>query len=251
MDVVAAGGELVHASGKRNPEPFWGIRGGGGNFGIVTSFEFDLHGLEDVLAGLIVHHADDARSVVRHWWAFASRAPDELSVWFDFSQAPPEPFIPEEYHGKRIVSVIPVYAGDVKEGEKLIAPLRAFGSPIADTVERRRFVEWQRAFDESYPAGERYYWRSHDFESPSAEALDLVTEYACSPPTPETRVSVTHLSGAVNQVASNATAYPHRDADFLVNITTRWQDPLETTSVSRGPEGTSMRWLHTRPAGRT
>lgn len=225
VDLVTAQGDLVHASEDEHPELYWGIRGGSGNFGIVTSFEFALHELEEVLAGLIVYSADDAHSVVRSWWEFASEAPDELSVWLNFSQAEPEPFIPEEYYGERIVSLIPIYSGNVEDGEDVIAPLREFGELVADTVEPWRFVDWQQAFDDSYPAGERYFWKSHNFTSPSTEALDLITDYAVSPPTPETRVSVTHLGGAVNRVPSDATAYPHRDADFLVNITTRWQDP--------------------------
>ncbi|WP_255198060.1 FAD-binding oxidoreductase [Halorarius litoreus] len=224
VDVVTADAELVHASESENPDLFWGVRGGGGNFGVVTSFEFELHELSTVLAGLIVYHADDAPEVVRNWWRIAEQAPDELSIWLNFSTAPPEPFIPAAYHGERIVSVIPVYAGDLETGRELLAPLREFGEPIADTVKEWRFVEWQQAFDESYPSGERYYWKSHNFRAPSDEALDRIVEYAVSPPTPETRVSVTHLGGAVNRVDPTATAYPHRDADFLVNITTRWSD---------------------------
>lgn len=224
VDLVTARGELVHASENEHLDLFWGIRGGSGNFGIVTSFEFDLHELEEVLAGLIIYPADEASAVVQTWWEFASQAPDELSVWLNFSTAAPVPFIPEEYHGERVLSVIPVYSGDVEEGWDIIAPLREFGDPIADTVEVRRFVDWQKAFDESYPPGERYFWKSHNFKEPSAEALDIITDYAVSPPTPETRVSVTHLGGAVNRVPRDATAYPHRDADFLVNITTRWGD---------------------------
>ncbi|ODR79837.1 FAD-linked oxidase [Haladaptatus sp. W1] len=227
VDLVTADGDLVHASEDDHPELFWGIRGGGGNFGIVTSFEFELHELEEVLAGLIIYPADEAHSVVRSWWEFISEAPDELSVWLNFSHAAPEPFISEEYHGERILSVIPIYSGNVEEGWDVIAPLREVGDPIADTVEPRRFVDWQQAFDESYPAGERYFWKSHNFKSPSVEALDHITDYAVSPPTPDTRVSVTHLGGAVNRVPSDATAYPHRDADFLVNITTRWHDSTQ------------------------
>ncbi|WP_411964351.1 FAD-binding oxidoreductase [Haloferax sp. YSMS24] len=225
VDLVTAQGELVRASEDENPELFWGIRGGSGNFGIVTSFEFGLHELEHVLAGLIVYSAEEAQSIVQRWWNVASDAPDELSVWLNFSNAPPEPFIPEAYHGERILSVVPIYAGDVDDGWDVIAPLRELGDPIADTVEPRRFVDWQQAFDESYPAGERYFWKSHNFRDPSPEALDRIAEFAVAPPTPETRVSVTHLGGAVNRVPSDATAYPHRDADFLVNITTRWSDP--------------------------
>lgn len=225
VDVVTADGDLVHASEDEHPDLFWGIRGGGGNFGIVTSFEFDLHELSDVVAGLIVYPADQAHEIVRAWWEFASEAPDELSVWLNFSTAASEPFIPEEYHGERILSVIPIYSGDVDRGWDVIRPLRELGDPIADTVEVHRFVDWQQAFDESYPAGERYFWKSHNFRDPSIEALDRITDGALSPPTPETRVSVTHLGGAVNRVSPDATAYPHRDADFLVNITTRWDDP--------------------------
>ena len=225
IDLVTAHGDFVHASEDENQELFWGIRGGSGNFGIVTSFEFDLHELEDVLAGLIIYSAEEAHEVVRSWWKYASEAPEELSVWLNFSTAAPEPFIPEEYHGKRILSVIPIYSGEIENGWEVISPLQELGTPIADTVEPWRFVDWQKAFDESYPAGERYFWKSHNFRSPSREALDCITDYAISPPTPETRVSVTHLGGAVNRVSPDETAYPHRDADFLVNITTRWGDP--------------------------
>ncbi|WP_331236076.1 FAD-binding oxidoreductase [Natronorarus salvus] len=225
VDLVRADGELVRATEDEHPDLFWGVRGGSGNFGIVTSFEFDLHELEEVLAGLVVYRAEEAHSVVRSWWENASEAPDELSVWLNFSHAAPEPFIPEEHHGERVLSVVPIYAGDIEDGPDEIAPFRELGDPIADTVEPRRFVDWQRAFDDSYPAGERYFWKSHNFRSPSPEALDRITEYAVAPPTPETRVSVTHLGGAVNRVPRDATAYPHRDADFLVNITTRWADP--------------------------
>jgi FAD/FMN-containing dehydrogenase len=227
VDLVTAQGKFVHASEEEHRELFWGIRGGSGNFGIVTSFEFDLHELEEVLAGLIIYPADEAHAVVRAWWEFASGAPDELSVWLNFSTAAPEPFIPAEYHGERILSVIPIYSGDVDKGWDVIAPLRELGNSITDTVEIRPFVDWQQAFDESYPAGERYFWKSHNFKAPSAEALDRITDYAVSPPTPETRISVTHLGGAVNRVPWDATAYPHREADFLVNITTRWEDPAQ------------------------
>lgn len=225
VDLVTAEGELVHASDEENPELFWGLRGGSGNFGIVTSFEFELHELnQEILAGLIFYHGEEAKSVVRQWWDFAQDAPDELSVWLNFSNAEPEPFIPEEYYGDRVLAVIPVYTGEMGDGEELIAPLWNLGDPIADTVEPRRFVDWQQAFDDSYPPGERYYWKSHNFSSPPPKALDLITEYALSPVTPETRITLTHLGGAVNRVPLEATAYPHRDADFLLNITTRWAD---------------------------
>jgi FAD/FMN-containing dehydrogenase len=227
VDLVTADGRLVHASAEENPDLFWGVRGGGGNFGVATSFEFDLHDLETVLAGLIVYRATDALDVVRHWWEVAAVAPDELSIWLNFSNAGSEPFIPPAHRGERILSVVPIYSGPMERGSAILDPLRSFGEPIADTVAPVPFVRWQRAFEQSYPPGKRYYWKSHNFTDPSQDALDRITEFALAPPTPETRVSVTHLGGAVKRVAADATAYPHRDADFLVNMTTRWEDPSE------------------------
>jgi FAD/FMN-containing dehydrogenase len=227
VDLVTAEGTAVRAGREENRELFWGLRGGGGNFGVATSFEFALHQLETVLAGLVVYRGEEAREVVRHWWEVASRAPDELSVWLNFSTAGSEPFIPPAHRGERILSVVPIYSGPVERGKAWLAPLRTFGEPIADTVEPVPFVRWQRAFETSYPSGKRYYWKSHNFVDPSEEALDRITEFALLPPTPETRVSVTHLGGAVKRIGNHATAYPHREADFLVNMTTRWEDPSE------------------------
>ena len=226
VDIVTADGRLRRASGTENPDLFWGVRGGGGNFGVVTSFEFDLHEMEsEVLAGLVVYPVEDAPEVLRHWWSVIDESPDDLSVWANCFTAPETQFIPEVYRGEKVVATIPCLAGDDEVGESLVSRLREFGDPIADTVEPRPFVEWQRAFDEGYPEGDRYYWKSHNFTAPADGTFDVIAEYARIAPTPETRISITHLGGAVNRVPVDATAYPHRDADFLVNITTRWTDP--------------------------
>lgn len=227
VDIVTADGQLRHASETENPDLFWGVRGGGGNFGVVTSFEFDCHELDEVLAGLIIYPVEDASAVLRHWRNFIADAPDDLSVWTVFLTAPEESFLPEEYYGKKVVAVVPVYAGEVTEGEAVIAPLRSFGDPLADTVERWSFVEWQQAFDENYPKGDRYYWKSHNFNAPPDDVFDVMAEYGRTLPTPEARVSVTHLGGAVSRVGLGETAYPHRDSEFLINITTRWRDPVQ------------------------
>jgi FAD/FMN-containing dehydrogenase len=225
VDIVTADGQLRHASETENPDLFWGVRGGGGNFGVVTSFEFDCHELTEVLAGSIIYPLADGVQALRHWRDFLADAPDELSVWTAFSTATENSPIPREYQGEKVLAVVPVYAGDVTEGETVVEPLRTFGSSIADTVEPRPFVAWQQFFDENYPRGDRYYWKSHNFRSPPDDVFDVMVEYASSMPSPQTRVSVTHLGGAVNRVGLAETAYPHRDAQFLVNITTRWQDP--------------------------
>ncbi len=234
VDIVTADGRLRHASGTENPDLFWGVRGGGGNFGVVTSFEFDLHEMEsEVLAGLVVYPVEDAREVLRHWRSVLDESLDDLSVWANCFTAPEEDYIPEAYHGEKVVAAIPFYAGEAETeksrkgpvGTSVVSRLREFGDPIADTVESRPFIEWQRAFDGGYPEGDRYYWKSHNFTAPDDGTFDVIAAYARSAPTPETRISITHLGGAVNRVPPDATAYPHRDADFLVNITTRWADP--------------------------
>lgn len=225
VDIVTADGRFRHASKTENPDLFWGVRGGGGNFGVITSFEFACHELAEVLAGLLVYPIKDAPTVLRRWYEFITDAPDELSVWTVFFTAPEESFLPTEYHGRTVMALVPVYAGNVEVGETEIDPLRSFGDLLADTVQPRPFVEWQQEFDENYPTGDRYYWKSHNFTDPPETVFDVMTDYGRTIPTPEARVSVTHLGGAVSHVGPEETAYPHRDVEFLVNITTRWLDP--------------------------
>ncbi len=229
VDIVTADGRLRHASESENPDLFWGVRGGGGNVGVVTSFEFDLHEFgPDVLSGDIVYPAEDAPQVLRHWWDAIRDAPDELSVWVSFARCPPEPIVPAAYHGDPIAVVSPTYAGVSDAGYGAIEPFRTFGDPIVDIVEPQPYVEHQQATDENYPAGDRYYWKSHNFTDPDEGVFDVLAEYARTVPEPETGMNgfnTTHLGGAVSRVPGDATAYPHRDADFLVNIPTRWQNP--------------------------
>ena len=226
VDVVTADGELTRASEDENPDLFWGVRGGGGNFGVVTSFDFDLHEAgPEILAGLLVYPAEDGRAVVRHWRDFVADAPDELAVWVLAGKAPPFPFIPEEYHGRTVVFVLPVYAGDLREGAALIEPLREFGDPVADNVEPRSYTAWQQYFDPANVSGARNYWKSLNFAEFSDEAIEAFLEYGLNLPTPETKIGIAHLGGAAGRVPVDATAYPHRDAEFVVNVTSRWTDP--------------------------
>ena len=228
VDVVTADGELVHANEEENADLFWGVRGGGGNFGIVTSFEFDLHEVgPDVLAGLIVYRADDAPAVVRHWRDFVADIPDELTVWVVFLTAPPAPFIDEASHGEPVVAVLPVHSGDLAEGWSLLEPLRSFGDPVGDNVEERSYAAWQRFFDEANASGVRNYWKSLNFTEFSDETIDTCLEYALDRPTPETKVAIAHMGGATTRVPVDATSYPHRDAEFLVNVQVRWEAPAQ------------------------
>src|SRR5438094_8960235 len=139
-----ADGEHVRSSRADNPELFWGLRGGGGNFGVVTSFEFQLHRVgPQVLAGLIIHPLDDAKEVIRFYRTFAPEAPEELACWFVMRKAPPLPFLPAEWHGREILVLAACYTGDLADGERILEPLRRFGRPIADVIAPQTFAPCQ------------------------------------------------------------------------------------------------------------
>ena len=226
VDVVTADGELVRASEGRNEDLFWGVRGGGGNFGVVTSFEFELHEIgPEVLSGLIAHPFDDAEAVLREYREFVADAPDEVVAWFVIRHAPPLPVIPEEWHGEKILGIAAFYAGDANEGEEALRPLREIGDPIADAIGPHTYVDWQRAFDPLLGEGARNYWKSHNFVEMTDGMIDNFVEYGESLPTPLSEIAVAQLGGAINRVPVDATAYPHRDAEFLMNLHTRWEDP--------------------------
>ena len=227
-DVVTADGELVHASEteNENEELFWGLQGGGGNFGVVTSFEFALHEVgPEVLSGPIVYPFEDTASVLREYREFAASAPDEAAVWFVIRAAPPMPFIPEEWHGRTVLILAAFYAGAMADGERVLAPLREIGDPIVDAVGPHPYAGWQQAFDSLGSEGMRNYWKSHNFEAMTDGMIDTFVEYGGPLPSEETEIAVAQLGGAVNERPVGATAYPHRDAAFVMNLHTRWNDP--------------------------
>ena len=177
-EVVTAAGEVVRASATEHPDLFWALRGGGGNFGVVTRFEFRLHPVgPDVLSGLIVYPISEAKSVLQQYRDFIAKAPEELSVWTVLRQAPPLPFLPERVHGKEIIALALIYAGDPKQGEPLIEPLRKFGTPLGEHVGVQPYVAWQQAFDPLLTAGARNYWKSHNFSTLEDGLFDVVIEY--------------------------------------------------------------------------
>ncbi len=227
-DVVTADGALRRASGQENPDLFWAIRGGGGNFGVVTSFEFRLHRLgPDVLSGLVVHPFSRARDVLSQYRKLVATAPDELTCWAVIRKAPPLPFLPSDVHGTEVVVLAMCYAGDIEAGQRAAAPLRAIGQPIADVVGPQPFTAWQAAFDPLLTPGARNYWKSHDFTTLSDGLLEAVLDHAGRLPTADCEIFIGHLGGAVNRVAPEATAYPHRNVEFVLNVHTRWNDPRQ------------------------
>jgi FAD/FMN-containing dehydrogenase len=231
-DVVTAAGELVHASATENEELFWGLRGGGGNFGIVTSFEFQLHPVgPEILSGLIVHPFKDARAVLNKYREFVANAPDELTVWVVLRKAPPLPFLDESVHGTEVVVLAAMYTGDMAEGEKALAPLREFGNPHADVIGPHPFTGWQGAFDPLLAEGARNYWKSHDFLELSDGLLDTLLGAVDTLPDPQSEIFIAHMGGATNRVAADATAYTHRDAEFIMNVHGRWSEASDDDKV--------------------
>jgi len=227
-DVVTADGSLVVTSESEDEELFWGIRGGGGNFGVVTSFEFRLHELgPEVLAGLVVHPLENAPRVMRDYREAIADHPDETAVWAVLRKAPPLPFLPEEVHGTGILVLACYHGGSIEEGERVLAPLRAIGTPIADVVAPRPYVEWQTAFDPLLTPGARNYWKSHNFTEIGDEAIDTVLDYAGNLPSDLSEIFFGRVGGAANRVVPDATAYPHRDAEFVMNVHTRWEEPAD------------------------
>jgi FAD/FMN-containing dehydrogenase len=225
-EVVLASGEIVRASATESPDLFWAIRGGGGNFGVVTSFEFRLHRVgPEVLSGLVIHPLDAARDVLRYYRDFLAQTPDEFVCWFVMRKAPPLPFLPAEWHGKEILALAMCYSGDkLEEGERIAAPLRKFGRPLADVVGRQPYAVWQTALDPLLVPGFRNYWKSHDFREVSDGLIDVLIEFARKIPDPHTELAFAQLGGAVTRVAPDATAYSHRDGEFVLNVHGRWQE---------------------------
>jgi len=223
--VVTARGELVRASANENPELYWAIRGGGGNFGVVTSFEYRLHPVgPQVLSGLIVHPFANARDVLQGYRDIAANAPDELTCWVVMRKAPPLPFLPPEWHGKEVLVLALCYTGDPEAGRKAIAPLQALGAPIAEAIGLNPLAGWQTAFDPLLTPGARNYWKSHDFVELSDGAIEEMVDSVRTMPSPECEIFIAQLGGATNRVPVGATAYPHRDIAFVVNVHTRWSD---------------------------
>ncbi|WP_011581784.1 MULTISPECIES: FAD-binding oxidoreductase [Chelativorans] len=225
-DVVTANGELLRTSLSENPDLFWAIRGGGGNFGVVTAFEFQLHDFgPQVLSGLVVHPFDNAASVLQQYREALDDAPDELTCWAVMRQAPPLPFLPAEWHGKEILALAMCYCGDIAEGEKATARLRSIGRPIADVVAPTPFTAWQQAFDPLLTPGARNYWKSHDFGGLSDETIDVVLEAIRRLPGPECEVFIGHVGGAAGRIATEATSFPQRSSHYVMNVHARWREP--------------------------
>ena len=223
-DVVLASGELVQTSATQHPDLFWALRGGGGNFGVVTSFEYQLHPLgPQVLAGLVVYPLDQAKRVFEGYRQFTAAASDDMTVWMVLRKAPPLPFLPAKVHGQPVVVVAFCWIGELSRGEQMTKPLHGFGNPYGAHAGPMPFVGWQTAFDPLLTPGARNYWKSHDFKAMTVDVEHILCDAIARLPTDECEAFIGQLGGATNRVGAADTAYPHRDAEFVVNVHTRWR----------------------------
>ncbi|CAM3297322.1 FAD-binding oxidoreductase [Polaromonas hydrogenivorans] len=233
-EVVTAAGEVLRASATEHPDLFWALRGGSGNFGVVTRFGFRLHPVgPNVLAGLIVYPFAEAKTVLQQYREFTDKAPDDLSVWTVLRKAPPLPFLPEAVHGQEVVILALLYTGDPEQGKTLIEPLHHFGTPVGAHVGVMPYVDWQKAFDPLLTPGARNYWKSHNFSKLEDGLFDAVIEYAGKLPSPQCEIFFGAIGGATTRPTPDAMAYAHRDARFVMNVHGRWDDPADDADCIR------------------
>jgi FAD/FMN-containing dehydrogenase len=225
--MVTATGEMVKASEKENAELLWGLRGGGGNFGVVTSFEYRVHPVGPVPLAFVIHHADAAGDVLRFYRDYIESAPDEAPafvVLMTVPEHPPMPIFPEEILGKRAVALLGAYIGPVKEGERALKPLQEFGNPAMNLVLPLPYTMIQQMQDEDAPWGTRNYWKSLHLKQLSDQAIDAIVSDGLSAPSPRTQVTIGKLGGAMARVGENDTAFPLRDAGYLCQLDSIWEE---------------------------
>lgn len=226
IDVVTADGELIRASDDEHPDLFWGMRGGGGNFGIATSFEFDLHELgPEILSVRLIYPYGAAAEVLRFYGEFMADAPNEVECYAAFVQGSPEHGHPEPLHGKTLLIFSGLYAGAISDGKEAFQPLRDFGDPIADMTQPLGYTDHQRQGDDLYCEGHRNYWKSAYYTELSDGFIETVMEHVDPLLSPHSTVYTDWMEGAIAEMDRDATAFPHRDKKFSFTLSPKWIDP--------------------------
>ena len=226
IDVVTADGQYLTANADENEELFWGLRGGGGNFGVVTGFEFELHPVGTEVATCLVFYPGDRLSeILRAYREFATSAPDEISTLVFAGELPDEELFSAETVHEQKFAIMGCYAGPAAEGEQALAPLREFADPLADVSGVMPYAEFQQLLDEEYPDGMRYYWKSLYLDGLSDTAIDRIAYWADAAPSPLSTVDVWQLEGAITDVDVEESAFAGRHAPFLLGVEANWEDP--------------------------
>jgi FAD/FMN-containing dehydrogenase len=224
-DVVTADGRFLVASETENEDLFWALRGGGGNFGVVTSFEYRLHPVKDILAGIFFFPLDRAREVLEFYREYIADAPEELGTFPAFQIAPPLPFIPESEHGKTFVAMVACWAGPLDQGEKVLAPIRKAAPTAAEMVTPMPYSVINSLFDPLLPPGLQHYWKASFASELTDGAIQAHLEHGPDVPAVSSTMHIYPINGACHRVASDATAFAHRDASFATVIAGMWPDP--------------------------
>jgi FAD/FMN-containing dehydrogenase len=229
VDIVTADGSLLTASQTQNSDLFWGVRGGSGNFGAVTSFEFQVHPVGTVLAGLVIHPITNAKDVLRLLRQHVATVPDELTWGVLLFSVPPVPFLPAQMHGTPVAAITICYAGPLEVGEEVLQPIREFGPPLADLIQPMPYSVAQTAADILWPQGHHNYWKSRYLKDLSDEAIETIVAQFATVPSPRTVIVVDHSGGgAINRVGQDETAYAHRDWTYNFLISSEWADPADS-----------------------
>ena len=235
-DVVTADGRIIRASESENSDLLWGLRGGGGNFGIVTQFEFELHPLGPmVYAGPIFYPADAAHELLHTFRDWAVVAPDEITAIVNLTTAPPLPVIPAEWHGKKVAAFIATSSGPIDAGESLVGAFRTVGEPIADLLGPMPYQAIQTLIDPLWEKGIHAYFKATNLARLDDELIDRLCELHLEAPGPQCEIHVHQMGGALARVPEGATAFAERSMPFLLNAVTGWRDPADTESHTSGP----------------
>lgn len=225
-EVVTTKGERIVCDHEHYPDLFWALTGGGGNFGIVTSFKFKVHPVEPkVLSGPIIFDAQEANKVLRKLRDYLKTSSEDLSIWAVIRKAPPFPFINKSHHNKLVLILACCYLGSLTDGEKAIDEIKKLGTPLGDGIAPNPFADFQMAFDPLLTPGYRNYWKSHNFKELSDGLIDVIMSHAESLPSPDSEIFLAQMGGVTNRVPNDATAYPHRNVEFIMNMHTRWEQP--------------------------
>jgi len=224
MELVTADGRQVHASEKENADLFWGLRGGGGNFGVVTGIEYELQEVgPEIVGGPVAWRAESAPEVLEAFRRTAASAPPELTLVAVMRKAPPAPWLDKSVHGQMIVMLLACYSRKLEDGEKLVAPLKALGRPVGDLLQRRPYVSLQNLLDATQPKGRRYYWKSEYLPGIEADLLAKQQEHAARITSPHSAVIVFQLGGAIASRPASHSAVGNRDAAAVLNIAASWE----------------------------
>ena len=241
--IVTASGDIITASQESNPDLFWAIRGGGGNFGVLTSFELALHPQGDVLAGFVAYPVSEAREVLEFYRQFTRTAPDELGAYAQIST--------DVESGMRLVAIAVFWPGDLAEGERILAPLRSFKTPLMEMIGPMPYVEWQQAFDADFPHGRRYYWKGALMRELNDRVLDAMVEHASETELPWSMAVIEWYRGQMNQVEPGATAFANREAQYQVIAVGGWDDPADDETGIAWARGFIETWSRTPLAARS